>query len=185
MPIYQTGVKGVSQKVVRRKADGREMTIYEIQDAQGYVWTTTRKNIATEAHRLVGQQVLLDGRVEQNGTFTNRYLDDIKSAGDRSDFVPEPHAAPSFEAPQIPVQNGDNKQDQIHRQTAAKVSAVISGSAAEFWSNVDDLVEYFNSGSKPAYPTESTNGHGEFIPDEPIPVVSHSGGNFNDDDIPF
>lgn len=193
--MFQSSIVGVSAKSVRRKSDGREMVIYEIQDTEGRVWTTTKKTLASEANRLVGQPVAIDGRIEQNGNFLNHYLENLMQMTTPSGsftppqgavlppLPPAPIPTPAPVAPLPTPSNGHTDKDwAIMRQTAGKVSALISQDAGQFWSNVDDLVNYFATGTKPSI---IGNGNGnQFIPTE-VPDQPSFSGTYADEDIPF
>jgi hypothetical protein len=217
--IYQAVIKDVDYRDVNRKADGKPIRIYQIHTTDGVKWTTNRKDIATDAFRMVGQQVEIQGRQEENGIYTNYYLDEVHAPGanppqaggqwappQATGFAPEPpvlapatitvQPQPITTAPNSEIgPQGPTPTDwAIWRQTAAKVSAHISSGAAEFWANVDDLVNYFAYAIKPQAPSIVPGSRPEpiqpqqnqFIPEsayadpgpEPRP-------DYNDSDIPF
>lgn len=155
--IYDTTIESVYSKVVNRKSDGRAITIFEITDSNGTKWTTSRKDLAGEANRLLNQRATVQGREEQKGEFLNHYLEDVRAANGSPPAPPQapPHVQQNSPPPQIPQAppvgswTATEKDFNIMRQTAAKVSAHLSHTPAEFWSNVDDLVDYFAYGTKP------------------------------------
>lgn len=205
--IYDTVITGVTSKVVNRKSDNRPITIYEITDANNTKWTTSRRELANEANRLINTNVTVQGRQEQKGNFMNYYLEDLRSKNGAAPVMqpqptPSPPPPPSPGPPPVQQQaplpqhwTPNEKDFNIMRQTAAKVSANLSTTPAEFWSNVDDLVVYFTTAEKPerfnrfvppaiTQPLEGTGN--QFIPpsyeDDPGPLDQPG---YTDDDIPF
>jgi hypothetical protein len=209
--ILDVEIKGVTFRDVTKKADGKQIRIFEVEDQNGIKWTTSRQDIANEAFRRVGQMAQIQGREEQNGAYLNRYLDMVSEPGvltpppsqefpipgvvqsaldaslPRAPMAPTPPPAPI--PPSAPAQptiqpSGPTEHDwQIWRQVAAKVSATVSTTAPEFWSNLDDLVRYFAYGTKPSYvPGDAPR----FIPEGAIQESNAEGPPpYTDDDIPF
>jgi hypothetical protein len=116
------------------KRDGNQMTLFEVT-INGRKWVA-RKPVFDVAEGLVSQMADVTTRVEQNGNYTNYYLDEIKpvaAAKASSDYAEDPE-----------------RSERIARQTATKVAAIISTHDPQaFWANVDDLVHYYMTGDKP------------------------------------
>lgn len=170
-----TLIQGVTARKVNRKKDGAEITIYEIMTSDNTKWTTSRRDLAGEANRLIGQPVLIEGRTEVNGIYENYYLEDVRpndgTSFDASDSFPIPgtiqqqmtppaHLAPPTPPPApipvappppppIPAAGPAERDWQIWRQCATKVAVHLSQTPAEFWANVDDLIRYYAYGAKP------------------------------------
>src|SRR5215471_4683802 len=110
---------------------------------------------------MIGQRVLAVVRVEQRGEFTNYHLDSVELAGaqpaPQEGYVPVQQAqqAQVQTAPQTPTSqpivapNERERQASIHRQTAAKVAAAMSGTPSEFWENVQTVFRFFETGQIP------------------------------------
>ena len=157
---YSTTVTGVSSRTVTRKKDGKTITIFEIVDSHDRKWTTSRRDLANEAYGLVNKAAEIEGRMEQNGSYENFYLDDIReavaSAQRPQEGIPESRQS----APEQQNITGDGegtaKDWSIWRQCATKVSAQISQTPAEFWANVPQLVTYYATGLMPEIREELT-----------------------------
>ena len=200
MPIAEATITGVVSRTRERKSDGKSFTVYEItlngQDKPKY--QTFNREIAGQANRMLNQRAEIAFHVEQSGMFENHYIDDVRLPTNQ-DYYGGPQAAPPPTPPPIRDASADRDRS-IWRQTAAKVSAHLSSSPVEFWSNVDDLVTYFQTGSKPdrfqrfvppeardmSQPVQAQNGN-QFIPQEAYAqsAADHSFGPNPDDDIPF
>lgn len=181
--VYDTVINGVATKVVNRKSDGKSITIYEVTDSAGTVWTTARKDLGNEANRMIGRGVQIQGETVQNGNFTNHYLEDIRQMGEAptqyaappqqwgppagvqapmAPQTPSPPPPPSPGPPPVaaptsyaapPPQGPTDKDWFIFRQTATKVAVHISSNPAEFWGNVDDLIRFYAYNQKPTITT--------------------------------
>lgn len=163
MPQFTIRVSEVTQRVVNKKAGGTA-TIYQILDEFNNKWETWNQDVAKEANRMLGQTAEIMGEIEQNGQYTNRKINDIRLATNsqqRADREPPPYtpaeqarlAQPTSDSEPI-MRDGDQgpteKDFRIGRQTAAKVSAAISGNdPTSFWKNLDPLVTYFIYGLMP------------------------------------
>lgn len=158
--LQETTIKAVNRRDLVRKRDNKPFTLYEIVDSTGTKWTTGRRDLAEEANGLIGQLVGLQGHEEQNAAgYTNYYLDDliagpVQQQGNGALAPPQERQQPQNPGGTIGIQQVTSvtdavKQTYIMRQTAAKVAALISPSAAEFWANCDALNSYFNTGNKP------------------------------------
>lgn len=203
MPSHRTTVQSVVQRVVSTK-DGRSSTIYDVIDGGGIKWSTWKQPVANESNRLIGQEVEMMVREEQNGTFLNRFVDDIRAIGmnggttmaeqPRGGYAPVERAMGAQQpSPSAlpPIQNAGptDKDLTIWRQTAAKVSAQMSSTPQEFWTNIQPLVDYFETGTIPTqfsgeYQREPVQQEQSFIPtdyEDPGPETR----NFVDSDIPF
>lgn len=198
MPVYDTTVQSVTSRVVNKKAGGTT-TIYEVIDSAGNKWATFKNTIANEANRLINQAVQIQGRIEQNGSYQNYYLDDIRELPTSSRpqtqerFVEQARQAqpPQQSAPigrqqeQGPTEPTD-RDWAIMRQTAGKVSASISENPKDFWANLDSLLTYFAYGLKPPE-FEGTQGNVLQHPDgrEPNQFIPESAYNDPGRDSPF
>jgi hypothetical protein len=147
--------------VTPRDPSKNAFTLYEIFDNQGGKWVV-RQDVYNHALPLIGQLVTAVCRVEQNGQYTNFFIDSVDPAGGGPTYVPAQQAqtAQAQYAPtpqqtqQIPVQpmmaqTERERQQSIHRQTAGKVAAGISSTADEFWSNVQAIFHWFETGQIP------------------------------------
>lgn len=146
----QVNVLDVASRQATRKADGAKFTLYDVRLSDGETYTTSRRDVAEQAHALTGQSVVATIKIEQNGVYTNRYLNAVQGTGFGAPAPGQfpPAAAPAASA--IPVNTGSSDNDEkIYRQVAAKVSANLSTTESEFWGNVDALVHYFKTGEKP------------------------------------
>lgn len=212
--IRSTIIKSVGARTVNRKSDGKEIIIYEIEDADGIKWSTTRRDLAGEANRSVGMAVALECKVEENGIYKNNYLENILPADAALPQQPSqqfptpqgvgaPQALAPVEAPSAtqplppslpePVRGitEAEKQGMIHRQTAAKVAVHVSRTAQEFWQNCNELVRYFETGTAPNLAMQVAEE-----PDLPVPEPQNqfiqpeaapqpTVPPVSDDDIPF
>lgn len=213
MPVSNTTVESVSQRVVQTR-DGRSSTVFEIVDGRGTKWQTFKQPIANEANRLIGMAVEINGRTEQNGQWTNHYIDDIRQATgavQRETFAPA-QAAQQAQQAQPPAQRDEpqsygtehakpagsdwNEKDwSIMRQCAGKVAGQISGNdPKDFWSNVGPLLTYFAYGLVPpeydpvrqqATQPPPQQQSQRYVPENvPTQEQAWTPGG-NDDDIPF
>ena len=167
----------VTHKQLTAKSTGRKFTLYTVETDAGS-FTTAKRDIAADAHRLLNKPAVYTVRTEQRGEFTNYYLEEIQEIGSPSSGSTFPAQKPMPQQPQQQQQQapiGDpvphtEKDMAIYRQVAAKVAAHISTTPTEFWGNLDDLVSYFATGTKPGEPSDMSGSKG-FDPDQ--------------DDIPF
>lgn len=155
MPQFTIRVSEVTQRVVNKKAGGTA-TIYQILDEFNNKWETWNQDVAKEANRMLGQTAEIMGEIEQNGQYTNRKINDIRLATNSQQQAPNPveQARAAQREPEPIMRDGDQgpteKDFRIGRQTAAKVSAAISGNdPTSFWKNLDPLVTYFIYGLMP------------------------------------
>lgn len=172
MPSHDTTVQGVQQRVVNKRTGGTT-TVYDVIDGNGVKWSTFKQPVANEANRLIGHRVEMQIRIEQNGQYENKFIDDIRAFGmnggsaqaeqPRGGYSPaeramsasgvQPDPQPMAVDTPIPMapQGEDDKTKQIRimRQAAAKVSAVISTTPIDFWRNLDPLFNYFQTGLMP------------------------------------
>lgn len=189
-------VTGVEMRDVRRKSDNQQFTMYEVSTQQGMKATTTKRDLAEQAFDLKGQKALLMVKEVPKGEYTNYYLQAVypspglkslqeassQALGSSENFKapstmfepPLPSPAPPAATRDIPeagsTEAGSTEKDlTIWRQTAAKVSAQISNTADEFWANLDQLVRYFDTGSKPNDQLDMAPAGASDAPDDGIP----------------
>lgn len=138
------------------KRDGTTFTLQEVFDDEGTAWVA-RQDVANIARGFIGQRVEMVCRTEQNGKYTNRYIDSVLPLNGSAPTVAAAVAAAqqTMQAQQEaqvrrevanPPYVFDDKDRSIFRQVAAKVSAEISDNEAEFWQNCKDLTLYFETG---------------------------------------
>jgi hypothetical protein len=177
----QATVVSVESREARRKADNVAFTLYDVKLSDGEKYTTSRRETAEQAHSLTGKPALVTIKVEQNGQYTNRYINSI--VGAMGSFMqPEPTFAPPPNgfatngfAPAtttIPDTTAD-RETSIYRQVATKVAATISQTPHEFWRNVDELIFFYQTGNKPS----SAEVFGTIPAPEPVAATTS--------DIPF
>jgi hypothetical protein len=142
------------EDVISRQANSARgpFQIYEVQ--MGGTPYRARKPVYDLALTLRGQQVYAETRQEQNGQWTNYFVDSLAlapqgqaqnlAAPQYGNQVPEPQAyaeAPSY----VPT----GKDVIIWRQTATKVAADLLGpgdSEESFWANVEKLIWFYETG---------------------------------------
>lgn len=207
--IYDATITAVNRKTINRKSDNKTITLYEIQDSTGAKTSTSRRDLANEAHRLLQQTAELSVRVEQNGSYENRYLDDIRASTGavqrqtQQPFPEVPQSTPQ-QAPQEPriVADGEGtaKDWTVWRQTATKVAAQLATTPQEFWDNVGQLITFYATGLQPELtppprqqqqepvtsyaPAQAAQQAAErFIPENVPQTDDHY--THTDDDIPF
>jgi len=165
------------------KQDGSSFTIHNFIDDRG-ITLTARADVANFVKGALNRPLRVTVRDEQKGDFLNHYLDhaELVTNGTSSPVEaaqqaqaaqtqqqPQP-AAQTQPQPQVPA--GPDmplpKDRAIHRQTAAKVAAQLSTTTFEFWTNVQDLSRYFDTGLIPSRPE-----------------IGNPAGATPDDDIPF
>lgn len=202
-------ITSVQPRMVTRKRDGQSFTLYDVFTAKGHKFTAGRREVATEAQQLLGQQASLVIRSEQNGQYRNDYLQEVHPIVAPPASVPpyiaqaqaaQPNAtgqptaptpAPSF--PTVADQEAKERARElsIWRQTATKVAAHIAKTPGEFWANVDDLIRFYATGISPqentaAAPQQQGN---QFFPEAEVAqtqkVFSDGRPLPSDDDIPF
>jgi len=150
----------VVEKTLQRKDGSGPFQVYEIETSAGTY--RSRKDLATKLRSLIGAQIEMVTRVEQKGDWTNYYIDYADIASNQPDPVGQAQAATSNPVVQAqiaqetgPLAAEERKNKSIHRQTAAKVAAMIAdGNPQTFWSNVADLFTYFQTGTVPGTPTD-------------------------------
>jgi hypothetical protein len=180
MPEYQATVEAVNSRAVKTR-DGRESTVYEIIDGNDIKWETWKKQLASEANRLMGQQAIFRGKKEINGEYTNYRLEDVQpvnGSGPNHNPVTQAQRAQTPASRQA-ASDFDTKDWSIMRQCAGKVSAHLSDNPIDFWRNLDALVAYFAYGLIP--PEYSMLAEAETIG----PTSSYESIPNADDDIPF
>lgn len=170
-------IVSVSSRTVNRKDGSGSFLMYDVQVREGGnqtpVYSTTFKEPAEDAYALVGQMARLSVKVEQNGQWTNRYLQKVlghvaPGAELPDALVPEntssiPSADPvvppsQVQQPVIPDRSAeladkeDLRQERIARSTALKVAAVLAApgdSEVDFWNNVDVALAFIERAVKP------------------------------------
>lgn len=182
----QVVIEGAAPRTVNKKDGSGQIILYEVQ-LQGRKYIT-RKPVFDTASLMIGQVVLADTRIEQNGTYTNYYLDSVL----RQDGAPQIQSAPqqtqtyvqpqttsnAFTPPELlPPERPTPRDHQIWRQVATKVAAHTSQSKAEFWENVDHLIHFYETGEKPnatvpspaQFAQQQTSSQNQYPADEGIP----------------
>jgi len=118
-----------------------------------------------KALALKGQMADLQVSIEQKGDFTNYYLNGIQTAksgaqppaGSEVAQAAQRAQEASQRVPEVSYEQYKDLEDgketrkntSIHRQTATKVAAMLNpADVGEFWANVDDLVEFYATGSR-------------------------------------
>jgi hypothetical protein len=162
-------VKEVGRKQVTPKSGANPFTLFEIT-AGDHTWVTKIQDIALTAHSLVGKNVIIDGKVEQNGNYTNYYINSIKEADDSTSVI----APTTVEIPLSTTSNGKSPEEEakIHRQVATKVAALLADTPIDFWQNVDSLMTFYSTGNHPYQGDtngESTTQATQFQGDDGIP----------------
>lgn len=132
-----------------------QWTMYLFSASDGQKYQTFDKQLGPSLQQHVGGQTLrLVYDEKQNGDFVNRVATSFEVA---SDYVaPDPAPAAQPQQQQAAPQSSSGlpaKDEQIHRQCAAKVSAELlqffppeQQTTSTFWIIVDDLVHFFNTG---------------------------------------
>jgi hypothetical protein len=185
------------EEVSTRTVGANNSTIWDIKTAGGPTVNTFKAELGNAARIIWEQGQLADMKVtvEQKGQYTNYLLDKIQ-VSKNSVSTPVGQAAVqaqqaqelSFEkfaeTEKLRLAHADAVQAQremsIHRQVAAKVAATLQpGTANEFWSNVEELVTFFQTGETPfTANTSSVTSHTADPGPVDLPPLS-------DDDIPF
>lgn len=123
-------------------------TIYEVQ--LGGQMYRARKPVYDQAFTLRGQTVIVETHSEQKGEWTNLFLDSIQPAQQMPAVPAQTSGAVQTEF--VPDGVPTNRDLQIWRQTATKVAAHLQepGESEEtFWSNVEKLVWFYETGRRP------------------------------------
>lgn len=171
----QLSVVSVASRDVKRRSDGQMFKLYDVTLSDGNTYTTSKRDTAEYAHGMTGKPALCTIKVEQNGVYTNRYLNAIQSLDGAFGITQPSTTAPptqtTFTTSPIPDTSSE-KEDRIMRQAAAKVSAQLSSTPAEFWGNLDHMMDWFRLGKKP-----------DWFTSEPQPAPASQLGP--SDDIPF
>ena len=161
-------VKEVTRKNVTPKSGGDPFTLYEIT-AGDKTWATKKQDIALTAHSLVGKTARIEGRVQQNGNFTNYYINSIQETDAPAT------TSDVFDSP-IPSSNGStavptDRDESIYRQVATKVAAQLADTPTDFWQNVDTLMNFYRTGQHPSQEENyaQTATQTDFAGDDDIP----------------
>lgn len=123
-----------------------------------------KRDVWEQARAMQGQTVEMQTRTEQKGQYTNYYLDSFGNGGLVGTAPPQPSQSapvayqpqpaqselPAFSGPQPSLSDPTQRDLQIWRQVALKVSAQLSNSPHEFWGNLADLMRYIEHGQIPA-----------------------------------
>jgi len=176
MPEIQGTITHAAPRTIERRDGSGSFPLYEVWiDGQGPF--VARKDVFGIAQQLMGARVVAITRDEMKNGFQNHYLDFVAlvqgqpadqtaaqavQAAQAAQQPPAQQTVPVTQtAPQTPVQTAEQVLSQpspeeerknlsIHRQTAAKVAAVLSpGNEIDFWQNVTALVRFFQTGVKP------------------------------------
>jgi len=173
--VLNTTISSVEPRVVTRRSDGVQITLWEVTDGSGVVWVA-RKDVANIARQLIGHPVTMIARTQHKGEYVNRYLDAVELNGGSQPVGPPPIATQAVQTamaaqqtlPTQPTQPGLSEKDrQIHRQTAAKVAAVLQAPGdgmLDFWANARALANYFDTGFVPLFMEQDSRPQGETPP---------------------
>jgi hypothetical protein len=127
-------------------------------DPSGVKYQTFDKGLGETGQGFVGtnQPVRVVYEVEQRGDFSNNVIKALEAAPAGLSAPPAPESTQAVAAAPAPTPTSQGlsvKDEQIHRQTAAKVAAKLlqhfpeeERTLATFDSVVDHLVQYFNHG---------------------------------------
>jgi hypothetical protein len=193
-----TVITNAQPRVVTPRNGSQPFTVYEIFDHEGTAWRV-KDDVYNQAIHWIGQTVDAIVRVEQNGQWTNRFADLVQLSSGPPLAIPQQPAAgvavaQAMQAAQqtgriqptmpqgpsqptqipAPISTFPTEKDlSINRQTAAKVSALISGEdAGAFWQNCVELSRYFDSGVTPSMAGMITGGAGVADSDMDIPFTT-------------
>jgi len=147
--------------MIERKDGSGSFPLYEVWiDGQGPF--VARKDVFNIAQMMENTIVDAITRDEEKNGYLNHYLDFVSQAGQTQitqgqQFVQPTNTSSGGQPPQTaqealstPSAEEERKTLSIHRQTAAKVAAVISpGDPIGFWQNCQALVRWFQSGVVP------------------------------------
>jgi hypothetical protein len=165
-------IKEVTKRNIEPKSGAAPFTLFEIEDSDGTKWTTKKQGLALEAHSLVGKMASIDGTIKENGQYKNYYLEGITEAGNLpAALISENgHSASNLLPATVDVRDtSGNRDEQIWRQTACKVAAVLSDDPVSFWENVDRLLNYFRTGEHPGQEEQTYATASTFTGDDNIP----------------
>lgn len=139
-------VKEVTRKNITPRNGGDPFMLYEIV-AGDKTWTTKKQEIALTAHSLVGRLAAIEGRAQQKGNYTNYYINSIRETD-----APETTEDPFSETIIPTTANGasSDRDESIYRQVATKVAAHLADTPADFWQNVDTLMNFYRTGQHPS-----------------------------------
>lgn len=145
-----------------RKVNTRngEVTIYDVVDTNGVKWVAWDRPLAEQAFALKGVPSIWKVDISQNGKFENKTLKEIaaKPSGGFSAALDTMEAqlgsgtSSGFptEVKRAMIEEPTFKDRNIWRQTATKVAAHLQpGTELEFWTNVDMLTRFYETGEKP------------------------------------
>ena len=181
----------VKEVVSRRIKAGTpdERLVYDVIDGSDVKWTAWEKDLAEKAFYLKGKVGVAEVKVEQNGKYTNRTLVSIVgkdegfgSATSNGGQTMTTATTGTFSTGGFnpgPATQADYRERTIFRQTAAKVAAGLSQNPNEFWANVQDLAQYFETGETPS----GNNSPG--YSSEPFGPSTDPFTPEKDDDLPF
>lgn len=183
------------ENVTTRKVKDGTMTLWDIQVEGDTKLTTFQSPLGEKARGYIGQVCDFQITIETTDKgYTNLYLDGVQRSPNVTQPSPVAQAAAAAQAAAQtgPVVSYDQYKDlsqgqeqrrteSIHRQTAAKVAAaMLPETPQEFWSNVNDLVSFFASGTNPYLSSATVPEQGGTSP-TPSDDTPHN----PDDDIPF
>lgn len=190
----ETLITALVQNVDTKLVKNGTMTIWEVATPEGK-FSTTKPEYGNAARELIGKVADMKVSIQQNGQYTNRYLNAIRLSRQSVDTPVGQAALRAQEAQQVTYEqyrSGEAEKDSqrtesIHRQCAAKVAAAMSTDAVEFWANVDAVFTFFQTGN---YPTWAQAAQ---APEAKQGVTSHTSpsdgdhgwGDAPQDDIPF
>lgn len=187
--IIEGEILGVEPKQVTRRADSRQFTFFEVRMDDSTVYSTMNVEIANEAatYAATGKKVRLGVKIEDDGRFIKRYLNQVigevfanapaPTNGNAAavpvptGFIP-PKAQPSsvisntdglketgvpnvlevMDPAERAKQIEEERQLRIMRQAACKVASMLQApgeSQLDFFTNVDVLLRFFQTGIKP------------------------------------
>jgi hypothetical protein len=204
MPELHGTITNIESSVKTRKSDGKSFTIFEITLDGETTFSTTDRAIGQRAYTLKGKFVSLIYVEKVNGAYTNLYVNDLVEIptnkeilevlnDHNSSYVPPtpsnaiPRPVPRRAAAPTPTPTpaNDSREKTIWRQAATKVAAHLSTDYEKFWTHVDELIAFYETGKKPSLNVNqfSANDENQFIPKNAgnIPQTE----NLHDDDIPF
>jgi len=156
----QAQVVGVEPRIVKEGTPDQR-TIYDVIDSNGIKWTAWERPLAERAFGLKDQNASWTVEQKQSGKYTNRTLVSIEPIGDKgmtnvidSGFPSTPNTSSNSTVTfDSPGSTPNAERTSIHRQTAVKaVAALAAGGGmtpSEFWSNVQDIVRFFETGNTP------------------------------------
>lgn len=181
-------IVGVQPRVITSKKNGQQYTVFDIQTGNNGTIGTFKQDDGRTAMSMVGQPAILT--IEQDGQYGKLLA--VAPAGPMAATIAHTQQAMATQQPKVngyPYEQNDSvtqeqaraiatgtapidRDTSIHRQVAAKVAGHISQNSTEFWSNVEDLFNYFQTGISPlankaaAQPQESYSAP---VPQDDIP----------------